>query len=68
VDPVVAVTAAKIRQRPCVLLPVVLRRVAERPAVAEEPLGDREPDSRVRAGDERDPICHIRLVPRLGTR
>jgi hypothetical protein len=68
VDPVVAVTAAEICERPFVLLLVVLGRVAECLTVGEEPLGDREPDSRVRAGDEGDPVCHGRLLPRLGTR
>ncbi len=60
VDPSLPEALPQIRERPLVLLIVVLRRVAEVPAVGEQPLGDREADSRVRAGDDRDSVGHDR--------
>src|SRR5205823_11485859 len=53
VHPVVAVARAQLFVRPLVLVVVARGRVADAVAVAEQPLGDREADAGVRAGDER---------------
>jgi hypothetical protein len=63
VDAVVAVALLQVDVRALVLVVVAGRCVAERVAVGEEALGDREPDAGVRAGDESD-LGHCSVVPR----
>src|SRR5439155_4236327 len=53
-DPVDGAELVEALLRLLVLRPGVLRRVPEREAVAEQPLGDRVADPAVRAGDEGD--------------